>query len=143
MLKYAFLTSDFFSDYSNCAEIEQKPDRPYVLVMLRVDGVLFGIPTRSHIRHEYAYFTDKENCCGIDYTKAIVITNKEKYIDKGRHPHIRDNEFDALRGKEYQVIQGMKKYIEKYKKAKRRMDIDRNKQLVAFSTLQYFEKYIN
>lgn len=102
---------------------------------------LFAIPMRSHISHPYAYMTDKEKRCGVDYTKAVLVTDEARYIEQERKPHIRPNEFDALRGKEYKIKCGMQKYIEVYQKAKQ-SELARDKMLVRCSTLQYFEQYL-
>ena len=97
---------------------------------------------RSNIQHQYAVWTDEENRCGLDLTKAVVITKPAKYIS-GVTPRIRDNEFKVLKQlSEYNVIQKFRKYIHDYKKAKKVMHVKRNRDLVSFSTLQYFEKYI-
>ena len=141
-MTFTFLTREFFDDYAGCAEIEQKGDRPYIRVEINVDGVLFGIPLRSNIRHPHVLWTDKENRCGVDFSKAVVITDPARYIDSSRRPYIRKNEFDALRGKEHQVKQKMKKYISDYKRAKIDLKIPRNRLIVRCSTLQYFEDYI-
>lgn len=140
--QFLFLTSDFYADYANCTEIEQKPDRPHVRVLIRAKNLDFAIPMRSHIRHPHAFLTDKINACGLDYTKAVVITKPARYIDSITCPHIRQQEFDCLRGKEYIIERGMAKYIDTYKKALLRPDIPRNATLLKYSTLQYFHKYI-
>ena len=57
-------------------------------------------------------------------------------------PHLRQNEFDALRGKDYKIKTKMEKYIEEYKKAKKDLSKSVNQNLVKYSTLQYFEKEI-
>ena len=54
----------------------------------------------------------------------------------------RQNEFNALKGKEHIVQMKLVQYIRTYKKAKERMDVSRNKIICQYSTLQYFEKYI-
>lgn len=54
----------------------------------------------------------------------------------------RQNEFNALKGKEHIVQMKLVQYIRTYKKAKERMDVPRNKIICQYSTLQYFEKYI-
>ena len=102
MIRFAFLSDTFFEDYpaSRCPEIEQKRNRPYVVVFISVGERTFAIPMRSHIRHPHAFLTDKVNRCGVDYTKAVVITDEARYIDPVNQPHIRSNEFDALRGKD-------------------------------------------
>ena len=143
MMRFAFLSDCFYEDYpaSRYPEIEQKRNRPYVVVFVTVGERTFAIPMRSHIRHPYAFLTDKENRCGIDYTKAVLILDEERYIDPVKQPHIRPNEFDALRGKEYRIQCGMQKYIEKYKKAKS-SEKEPDKTLLRCSTLQYFEEYL-
>ena len=139
LLDFSFLTNKFYEDYKQCSEIEQKPTRPYIRVTIEVDGNLFAIPLRSNINHPHVLWTDKENKCGVDFSKAVIITNTSEYIDTSRKPHIRQNEFDSLRGKDHQIKEKMKHYIEQYKKAKTRPDIPRNKKLLQCSTLQYFE----
>ena len=91
---------------------------------------------------EHVLWTDKENKCGLDFSKAVVISC-DSYIDQSRIPHIRQNEFDSLRGKEYLIKQRLIKHISEYKKAKTALHISRNLTLCKFSTMQYFEKYID
>lgn len=111
-------------------------------VQIEVNGVLWGIPLRSHISHQYVIWTDEENGCGLDLTKAVVITKPAKYISNVT-PHIRNNEFKVLKQlSEYNVIQKFRKYIRDYKKAKKALRVKRNRDMVSYSTLQYFEKYI-
>ena len=140
--KFIFLTQQFYADYMACPEIEQKPDRPYVQVVLRIDDIDFAIPMRSHIKHPNAYITDEKNLCGLDYSKAIVLVDPARYIDISRKPRIRQNEFDALRGKEYIVEQGMRRYLKLYHRALLHPEIPRNAMLLRYSTLQYFEEHI-
>lgn len=142
MLHFMFLTEAFYSDYQECVELEQKHDRPYIQVKIEIDGVLFGIPLRSHINHPHVLWTDKKNRCGVDFSKAVVISDADRYIDVNRRPYIRKNEFEVLRDKEYQIKERMKKYIADYKKAKVDLSIPRNRMLVQYSTLQYFENYL-
>jgi len=140
-VKFIFLTNRFYIDYSHCSEIEQKRERPYAQIYIECNGVNFAIPFRSNIKHSYAYWTDKENRAGIDYTKAVVLEN-DKYIDTTAVPYIRPNEFKALLGKNYNVVTGMAKYIARYKKAKEFPHRPENTRLLKYSTLQYFENYI-
>ena len=100
------------------------------------------MPLRSNIRHPHTLWTDKENRCGIDFSKAVVISDVESYVDNSASPHIRPNEFRALKGKEFIIVKKLRKYISDYKKAKLRPDIERNRILLQYSTLQYFEEYI-
>jgi len=138
---YIFLTDQFYADYMHCSEIEQKKDRPYVQVYIKVDGIDFAIPLKSNIKHTYVFWTDKQNRCGIDFSKAVIIEDK-KYIDTTGKPYIRPNEFKALLGRERDIEQGLLGYIEKYKEAKSFPNRHKSVKLLQYSTLQYFEKYL-
>lgn len=141
--RFVYLSQDFYNDYPSTKypEIERKTTRPYIQVYVEIDSVKFALPLRSHIKHNHVVWTDKENGCGIDLSKAVVISD-EKYIDHNSTPQLRQNEFNALKGKDPIIKSRFKNYIEKYKKAKEDLsDID-NKNLHDYSTLQYFEEYI-
>ncbi len=141
--RFVFLSNDFYNDYPSSLypEIERKPLRPYIQMLAIVDNYTFAIPLRSNINHPHVFWTDKDNRCGIDFSKAVIITD-EKYIDESKTPHIRQKEFDALRGKDFRISQRMKQYIEDYKKAKEKGDDIASVNLVNKSTLQYYENYI-
>lgn len=141
--RFVFLSNKFYNMYtsSEYPEIEQKQNRPYIQVYVKIDGVQFAIPLRSGINHPHVFWTDKNNHCGVDFSKAVVIKD-ESYIDMNTEPYLRQNEFDALRGKDYRIKKKMQDYIEKYKKAKQDMNKPVNETLVKYSTLQYFEKEI-
>ncbi|MCL2215826.1 MAG: hypothetical protein FWB91_02275 [Defluviitaleaceae bacterium] len=140
-MNFIFLTNQFYEDYSHCTEIEMKQQRPYVQVFITLHDIDFAIPMRSNIKHNYAFWTDKPNRCGLDYSKAIVIEDR-KYIDATNKPYIRPNEFKALIGREYSVKQGLLNYIQAYKKAKLKPDNPRKRDMLEYSALQYFEGYI-
>ena len=142
MLKPIFLSDSFYADYSDCPEIEQKNTRPYICVQIIIDGILWAVPLRSHIRHGYALWTNKQNCCGLDFTKAVVIASPNEYISSVR-PRIRDDEFQVLKKtSDHLVRQKMQKYIHAYKKAKEHPTATGSKEILSYSTLQYFEEYI-
>lgn len=105
--RIVFLSESFYRDYPNppFKEMEQKQNRPYIVFLIELEGHRWVVPFRSHIRHRYAYFTDTENRCEIDYSKAVVV-DKPEYIDEKTRPHLRSNEFEALRGNEYAVQKG-------------------------------------
>lgn len=143
MLKLLFLTEKFYQDHVDCPEIEQKPSRPYIRVGVVLGGVLWAVPLRSHIRHEYALWTDKPKRCGMDFTKAVVIERPAEYIS-AVPPYMRPNEFDELKKiNPYTVEQKLKTFVNVYKRAKVHPEIPRNQSILAYSTLQYFEEYIN
>lgn len=100
MLKFVFLTQKFYDDYINYPEIEKKVNRPYTMVLATIDNIDFAIPLRSNIKHNNSLLTDKLNNCGLDFSKAVVIKNKERYINTMEKPILRQNEFEALKGKD-------------------------------------------
>lgn len=141
--RFVFLSKKFYESYplSKYPEIEQKENRPYIQVCVEIDGVQYAISLRSDVHHPHVFWTDKANACGVDFSKAVVI-KKDDYIDSVKEPHLRQNEFDALRGKDYKIKTKMAKYIADYKKAKKDLSKPINQTLVKYSTLQYFEKEI-
>lgn len=141
-MKYVLLSEKFYEDFKDCPEIERKQGRPYIEVIVEVDGIRFGVPLRSSIKHPYALLTDRENGCGLDFSKSVVII-KEEYIEKNRRPKIRENEYKYLMGKDYIVKQKLKKYIRGYKKAKENPGNPRNRDMLLYSTLKYFEEYLS
>lgn len=143
MLKLVFLSSAFYADYASCKEIEKKPLRPHAQVTVDLDGLMFCVPFRSHIAHQYAIMTDKRNSRGLDFSKAVVITDEAKYIVPDKAPHISEDEFAVVKTiSDYEVAKRLKAYIGKYKRAKANPTMERNARLLKYSTLQYFEKEI-
>lgn len=142
-MKYTFLTEKFFNDYPHeqYPQMEIKEDRPYAHVQVEVYNQLFCIPLRSHIDHPHALFTNKKERCGVDYSKAVVINNDE-YIDKTKKVFLRPNEYKKLKGKDFTIKKQFLAYIELYKQAKIDDTVDHRAEILAFSTLQYFEEYI-
>ena len=143
MLNFVYLTKQFYTDYGHLEHIMKKPGRPFVRILLEVNGVTYCIPLRSNIHHPHVFWTDKPNRCGIDFGNTVVITDVEKYIDQVNRPQIRQNEFDALRGKDHLVRQRLVRYLADYKKAKANMHIPRCRTLVEKSSLQYFEEFLD
>lgn len=137
-MKYIFLSEQFYNDYAQYPEIEQKRFRPYVMLLIKIDCQTFALPLRSHIKHKYAYFTDVVNCCGVDYSKAIIITDEKKYIDT-RVPKLRPLEFKALLGKNRVITNEFNKFLNDYKKAVK-AQAKRTSYTYQYCTLQYFHK---
>jgi len=140
-MKYIFLTDQFYIDYAHCDELVKNSERPFIQVYLSVRGIDFAIPMRSNISHNYAFWTDEANRCGLDYTKAVVIEDS-CYVDTSRKPYIRPHEHKALVGKEDEVAAGMLRYIEAYIEAKTKPNNHTRQRLIKFSALQYFDKHL-
>lgn len=143
-MEFKHLSQKFYNDYpqSQFPEMMSKDDRPYTMTTTTVGGLLFAIPLRSDINHNYnVLWTDKANRHGLDFTKAVLILDAD-YIDHSEKVYIRSNEHRHLLGKEHRVQQKMEKCIEDYKNAKNNLSIEHNRTYCSFSTLQYFEEYI-
>lgn len=135
-MKLITLSPYFYSKYTGCEEILAKPTRPYICLSVMIDGVPFAIPFRHHISHKWAFLTYGE--AGLDYTKAVVISDN-RYI--GTHtPQIEQREFDALKGKDALITNGMRKYLAAYKKSVKFPNNEHYKNIRRCSSLQYFHE---
>lgn len=142
MLDLVFLTDEFYTDYAACVEIEKKPLRPHVCVAFLVDGHLCCVPFRSHILHQYAIFTDQEKRCGLDFSKTVVITDSNRYINREKRVFLRPNEYDVFKKiTPHDVKSAMSRYLKQYQRAKKAPEIPRNKELLKYSCIKYFEEY--
>ena len=130
------LSNKFFETHSDCPEILKKGSRPYMLVLIKIDDITFAIPFRSNIKHKYVYWTDKQNNCGLDFTKSVVISSDDDIAC--HNVQIRQNEFNAVKGREYFITQKFSTFLSTYKKAYKNLNIERNKTLINNSALQYF-----
>lgn len=144
LLELVFLTDKFYSDYADCTEIERKLSRPHLCAAFLINGLLCCVPFRSNINHEYAIWTDKENKCGLDFSKTVVITDREKYIDSSRQARLRPNEYKVFKTvSEHDVKTTMDKYLKQYRRAKAAPQARHNKTLLKYSCIQYFEEYFD
>lgn len=137
------LSMDFYTNYpaTQYAEIEYKPSRPYVVMVIEIDGNKFALPLRTNIRHNYCYKfkntgRDTQSSTGIDFTKAVVV-NDEKYI--GEPTTIDNKEYVELMKKFYFVIKKFRNYLNGYIDYRRNGGDEFTARKYQFTTLQYFE----
>ena len=138
------LTKAFYKDYpsNKFPELERKEGRPYVVLVVEIDGHKFAIPLRTNIRHSYCYKfknsdRETESTTGIDFSKAVIIL-KDSYL--GKETDINDKEYLEIQEKMFFIINKFKRYYDGYKKSKLE---DANKHLIKkykYCTLKYFEK---
>lgn len=142
-MKYTFLSDKFYEDFPHekYPQMEIKKNRPYAHVQVEVYNQLFCIPLRSNVDHPHAYFTNKRERCGVDYSKAVII-NDAKYIDDKTRVFLRQNEYNKLKGKDFIIKRQFLEYVELYKQAKIDDTVSHREDILKFSTLQYFEEYI-
>lgn len=137
-MKIKILSKKFYNTYSDCSEILKKETRPYACLTIEIDGVLFAIPFRHHIKHTYSFHTIGE--AGLDYTKAVIISDDDYLTDE--NPTIESKEFAIIKKNEQKIKYGLKKYVNQYKRAMKHRDNPRSKNILQYSSLQYFENYL-
>lgn len=135
-MKLITLSQFFYGKYGNYPEILTKLSRPYVCLAVKIDGIPFAIPFRHHIPHKWAFITYGE--AGLDYTKAVVLSDV-RFIGNDT-PKIEQIEFEALKGKDALVENGMRKYLAVYKKAVKYSNNRHYDAIRSCSSLQYFHK---
>lgn len=138
-MRLIYLSDSFYDEFLLCDEILSKRQRPYACLAVKIDGVVFAIPLRHHLSHEYGFRTVGE--CGLDYSKAVVIRSKND-IGSGR-PHINQEEFAAIKVREAMITNGMRSYVKLYKKAKKYRGQQHYKNILAYSSLQYFDEFLS
>ena len=137
------LSNEFYKEYplKDYPELEQKRNRPYVVLIVNYLGMKFAIPLRTSIKHKFAYIfknTGRSTCSktGIDYSKAIVVENMS-YL--GEKTNIDNLEYIEINYHQYFILEKFKRYVDGY------IDYRKNKMnrnysnKYAYSTLKYFD----
>lgn len=134
------LTKLFYDTYAGCKEILQKEKRQYCMALLEVDGILFAIPFRTHIRHKYSYIfknSSRSEDAGLDFTKAVVVM-KAEFV--GEDTLIDSGEYGEFVKRQGIIAQRFGKFIKDYKKWAADPAKYRAEKIVGFSALQYFHQ---
>jgi protein AbiQ len=116
-MEFHRLSPLFYKEFGLYEEILTKEDRPYFVLILELDSITYAIPLRSHITHPYCFIADNSagQNCGLDYSKAVVITDAKKYID-AQPVTIRQNEYNVYKKQEYLIKKQFASYVTRYKK---------------------------
>ncbi|MGN0019139.1 MAG: type III toxin-antitoxin system TenpIN family toxin [Candidatus Gastranaerophilaceae bacterium] len=117
-------------------EILHKPSRPYVMLLMKIDGLTFAIPIRSHLNHKFGFITNKTTNAGLDYTKAIIILNQD-YIANIQRITITKEEMMMISSYKDLIIKDFKRFLNTYK---RKIKNNLNENLLKFTSLQYFQR---
>ncbi|MCL2180022.1 MAG: hypothetical protein FWB83_02750 [Treponema sp.] len=138
------LSAEFYTQYGNLKEILTKEERPYYVLLLDIDGLTYAIPLRSHITHQFCFIADKskEYASGLDYSKAVIITDSVKYIDPAPVT-IRQHEYNVLKQHEHLIKRRFFSYVKSYKKEIKRINTNPSIPLSTrcqYSVLKYFHK---
>ena len=142
-ITFFYLTHEFYNKYKNCKEILYKPKKPYAVHLIEYNNLIFAIPIRSNITHEFSYKTIKEKnkSKGLDFTKTVII-NDLKYLSK-QPARINQEEYLKLDKNRHFIEKKMLSYLKIYKKALQKPNTNKNKNILSKSTLQYFHKELS
>ena len=137
-MQLKILSEKFYDAYSHCDEILKKENRPYACLTIEIKGLLFAVPFRHHIKHRHAFHTLGE--AGLDYTKSVIITDN-LFLSSDK-PTIESKEFSIIKRNESKIRYGLSKYVNQYKRAMKHRDNLRSANILKYSALKYFEKYL-
>lgn len=136
------LSAEFYKDYASerYPEIENKQDRPYMVLVVKIEKNIFALPLRTNIRHNYGYkfkTSDRETASstGIDYTKAVII-NFQKYI--GESASINGKEYIEIDRNAHRIIAGFERYLNGYIRFQKNGGTPYDQKRYRYSTLKYF-----
>lgn len=140
------LSNEFYKAYPHYKfpEMESKLGRPYVVLLVEINGIKFAIPLRTNIRHAFCYKfktsdRETESSTGIDFSKAVVIFN-ECYL--GEETDINDKEYLELQEKAFFIINKFKKYVTDYIQFRKNGGNEYIAKRYLFSTLKYFDEIL-
>ena len=141
-MEFHRLSAAFYAQFSQCEEILTKEERPYYVLLLELDGLTYAIPLRSHITHPYCFIADSSSGQknGLDYSKAVVITDTAQYIDPAPVT-IRQHEYNFLKQREFLIRKQFSSYVASYKKEVRRRQRNPTlpvSSLCLYASLKYF-----
>lgn len=139
-----YLSAVFYSDYDakNYPEIEHKDNRPYMVMLIKIENNTFAVPFRTNVPHNNCYkfktsTRPTDSVTGIDYTKAVIV-NDSKYI--GISARINDKEYTELNDNYGFIINQFQKFVSdyiKYANSEKRYYASKK---FRYTTLKYFHK---
>lgn len=145
--KLNYLSEEFYEKYDSkkYPEMENKQNRPYMVMLIKIDNNTFAVPFRTNIRHNNCYkfqqsTRDTDSITGLDYSKAVIV-NDPIYI--GSPARINDKEYDELDRKHYVIIKRFQKYVNGYIDFVNGKRDKYSTKRYQYTTLQYFHQELN
>lgn len=142
--KLNYLSPAFYKRYSpdKYPEIENKENRPYMVLLLKVDENTFAIPFRTNVKHNNCYkfktsTRSTDSITGLDYSKAVIV-NEDGYI--GEAARINDAEYTELDTNYHIIIKRFTTYVRGYIKYVNKTRNEYQAFKYKYTTLQYFHK---
>lgn len=142
--KLNYLSEIFYSDYDakSYPEIENKDNRPYMVVLIKIKNNTFAVPFRTNVPHNNCYkfktsTRPTDSVTGIDYTKAVIV-NDIKYI--GKPARINDKEYTELNDNYVFIINQFQKFVSDYIKYASNEKRYYASKKFRYTALKYFHK---
>lgn len=139
-----YLSAEFYNKYnaSDYPEIEHKVQRPYIVLLVKVDDNTFALPLRTNIKHSSCYkfqYSSRptDSITGIDFSKAVIV-NEEKYI--GEAAEIDNKEYVELNDRIAFIISKFRTYIKGYHIYAAGKANEYHAKRYKYTTLKYFHK---
>lgn len=146
-IEIKLLNENFYTENNLKELLEHKGGRGYGIFLFEIKGFKWGIPLRSKMRKEHNFSfktrregtTEPEKYHGLDYSKAVIITD-EKYI--GRKFNLREKEDYIKITKNINTIESeFEQFLNQYIDAHKNKDLEfLNIQEVKYSTLQNYHE---
>jgi protein AbiQ len=146
------LTAEFYKDHHHLKERLDKWEdkgRGYGVLLVAVAGHTFAIPLRSKmdVNHPANFYTKihspegKQVKHGLDYTKAVIITDSERYISKAEFKLADKNDYVKIIEAQHRIIKAFEKYVKKYIDAVKKQDSNiLQSRKYRYSTLQNYHE---
>ena len=113
--------------------------RPYLILLVKINGKNYGIPFRSNINHKYCFriINDRNLKEGLDYTKSVVLKSE----DIGRTAHVRPGTIPQIDQFIDIIIRDFTAFLKKYEKIRMMENPGKTERMILNNcTLKYFEK---
>ena len=139
-----YLSDEFYKKYNSYdyPEIEHKAQRPYIVLLLKIDNNTFALPLRTNIKHNSCYkfqYSGRptESVTGIDFSKAVIVNDK-KYIEN--IAEIDNKEYVELNDRIVFIINKFRTYIRGYYSYANGNANEFQAKKYKYTTLKYFHK---
>lgn len=142
--KLNYLSAEFYNKYNSAdyPEIENKENRPYMVMLIQIENNTFAIPFRTNVKHNNCYKFENssrptDSITGLDYSKAVVV-NDSIYI--GAPARINDMEYTELDINYHIIIKQFTAFVKGYIKLANGKLNEYQAKKYKYTTLKYFHK---
>lgn len=140
--KLNYLTAEFYNQYNSYEypEIENKSNRPYMVMLIQIENNTFAIPFRTNVKHNNCYKFENssrptDSITGLDYSKAVIVNNI-KYI--GAAARINDMEYTELDANYHIIIKQFTSFVKNYIRYANGTLNEYQSKKYKYTTLKYF-----